>query len=62
MATNYKDAFSQIRQNPELAQKFVNDPKGTLEGLGVPTANLSTAQGGSGTSKGVCVGCVICVG
>jgi ferredoxin len=60
--SDYKAAFSQIRANPDLAKKFVNDPKGTLEGLGVKTANLSTAQGGKSAQNGVCIGCGICVG
>jgi hypothetical protein len=62
MATNYKEAFAKIREDAGLAQKFVNDPKGTLESLGVATANLSTAQAGGSAKNGVCVGCVVCVG
>lgn len=59
---DYKTAFSQIRENPELAQKFVNDPKGTLASLGVDASKLTAASGGSASQASVCVGCGICVG
>jgi len=61
---NYKEAFQQIRNDAELSHKFVNDPKGTLESLGVSTSNLSTTSKTSSesTSNGVCVGCGVCVG
>lgn len=61
---NYKDAFNQIRNNPDLAHKFVNDPKGTLASLGVSTGGLTTTQAAAGqpSVNAVCVGCGVCVG
>ena len=60
-----KSALEKIRNDASLSHKFVNDPKGTLEGMGVDTsplvakakANGSTAVADGCTGVG---GCGVC--
>jgi hypothetical protein len=75
MATDLRQAFAKIRKDDDLARKFTEDPTGTLESLGVETANLkvkkndnqytiSAGRGGGAAASAASfcpsVGCVVC--
>jgi len=58
---NTKDALEKIRGDADLSHKFVNDPKGTLDSLGVDTAPLvAKAQAAGGASPDGCTSVGAC--
>lgn len=65
MSANVDDfvkALKQIREDPALSHKFMQDPHGTLKSLGVEVGRKASAAPGAVAPLGVCVGACVCVG
>ena len=60
--TGFVDALKQIRADPDLSHKFMQDPHGTLARFGVNVGKNATTGVGASPALGVCVGACVCVG
>ena len=58
----FVDALKKIRADPALSHQFMQDPHGTLAGLGVHVGKSASAAKGDSPALGVCVGACVCVG